>query len=177
MRWRSRVSVGLLGSIQLDFRDGCSWEFSDGSEAVTGVPEEGATTVNALHIYENYRPEPYYVTLSVTADSEAGSVEGTATIEVFVNEAEGFVITGWSAQDNLKSAIRALSGFAQAAGTVIIWVVIFIPVWVVVGVVIYLFVRLRTRLWLNLRRQGRSESGGGWGFLSRGRDGDAGEQS
>ena len=136
-----------------------SWEFSDGSEAVTGVPEEGATTVNALHIYENYRPEPYTVTLSVTADSEAGSVEGTATIEVFVSEAEGFVISGWSAQDNLKDAVRALSGFAQAVGTVAIWVVIFTPVWIVLAIVIYLIVRSRRRLRLNVRRRAPSASG------------------
>ncbi len=153
------------------------WEFSDGSEAVSGVPEEGATTVTALHVYENHRPQPYTVTLTITAESEAGDVEGIASFEVFVSEAEGFVITGWSAQDNLKGAIRALSRFAQAAGTVAIWVVIFIPVWIVVGVVIYLFVRLKRRLRLNVRRQGRSESGGGWGFLSRGRDGDTEEQS
>ena len=154
-----------------------SWEFSDGSEAVSGVPEEGATTVTALHVYDNHRPQPYTVTLTITAESEAGDVEGIASFEVFVSEAEGFVISGWSAQDNLKGAVRALSGFAQAAGTVAIWVVIFIPVWIVVGVVIYLFVRLRRRLRLNLRRRGQAESGGGGGFLSRGRDGDAEEQS
>ena len=138
-----------------------SWEFSDGSEAVTGAPEEGATTVTAMHLYENHRPQPYTVTLTVTAESEAGDVEGSASFEVYVRESEGFVISGWSAEDNLKGAVRALSGFAQAAGTVAIWVVIFVPVWLVVGVVIYVFVRFRRRLRLNLRRRGRSESGVG----------------
>ena len=64
-------------------------------------------------------------------------------VEVYVRESEGFVISGWSAEDNLKGAVRALSGFAQAAGTVAIWVVIFVPVWLVVGVVI---LRLRAIL-------------------------------
>ena len=85
-----------------------SWEFSDGSEAVTGAPEEGATTVTATHDYENHRPQSFTVTLTVSADSDAGKVEGNAEIEVFVQESKGFVISGWSAEDNLKGAVRAL---------------------------------------------------------------------
>ncbi|MCY4578763.1 MAG: DUF4349 domain-containing protein [Chloroflexi bacterium] len=157
------------------------WEFSDGSEAVTGAPEEGATTVTTSHVYQNHRPEPFYATLTISAESEAGNVEGTATIEVFVQEAEGFVITGWSAGDNLKDAVRALSGFAQAAGTVAIWVTIFVPVWLVLGVIIYLLVRFRGRVRLNRRRregrESRSDSGGGEGYLSTAQDGDAEERS
>ena len=154
-----------------------SWEFSDGSEAVTGAPEEGATTVTASHVYENHRPQSFTVTLTVSADSDAGEVEGSASIEVFVQESKGFVVSGWSAGDNLKNAIRALSGFAQAAGTVAIWVVIFIPVWIVVGVVIYLIVRFRGRLRLRRRRRARSESGVSEGYLSSSQDGDSEEQS
>ena len=154
-----------------------SWEFSDGSEAVSGVPEEGATTVTALHVYDNHRPQPYTVTLTITAESEAGDVEGFASFEVFVSEAEGFVISGWSAGDNLKDAVRALSGFAQAAGTVAIWVVIFTPVWIVLAIVIYLIVRSRRRLRLGRRRRARSESGVNEGFVSSAQDGDMEEQS
>lgn len=158
-----------------------SWEFSDGSEAVTGAPEEGATTVTTSHVYQNHRPEPFYATLTISAESEAGNVEGKATIDVFVQEAEGFVITGWSAGDNLKDAVRALSGFAQAAGTVAIWVAIFVPVWLVLGVIIYLLIRFRGRVRLNRRRregrESRSDSGGGEGYLSTARDGDAEERS
>ena len=134
-----------------------SWEFSDGSEAVTGAPEEGATTVTATHVYQNYRPQSYTVTLTVTADSEGGKIEGSAAIEVFVHEAKGFVISGWSAGDNLKAAIRALSGLAQATGTVLIWLVIFSPVWLVAGIVIYLFLRFRRRMIDTSRRHTASE--------------------
>ena len=153
-----------------------TWEFSDGSEAVTGIPEAGATTITALHIYENHRPDPFYVTLTVSAESEAGSVEGTATIEVFVNEAEGFVVTGWSAGDNLKDAVRALSGFAQAVGTLAIWVAIFTPVWLVAGVVIYLIVRSRRRFRLGRLRRARSESGVSESNVSSVQDGESEEQ-
>ena len=144
---------------------------------MTGAPEEGATTVTAMHLYENHRPQPYTVTLTVTAESEAGDVEGSASFEVYVRESEGFVISGWSAEDNLKGAVRALSGFAQAAGTVAIWVVIFVPVWLVVGAVIYVFVRFRRRLRLNLRRRGPAESRVNGGFLSTAEDGDTEQRS
>ena len=154
-----------------------SWEFSDGTEAITGAPEEGATTVTAVHVYENHRPQPFTVTLTVTAESEAGNVEGSSSIEVFVDEAEGFVVSGWSAGDNLKSAVRALSGFAQAVGTVAIWVVIFTPVWIVLGLVIYLIVRSRRRLGLGRRRRARSESGVDEGYLSSVESGETEERS
>ena len=153
-----------------------SWEFSDGSEAVAGAPEEGATTVTATHVYVNHRPQPYTVTLRVSGESEAGEVEGSASFEVFVQEAEGFVITGWSAGDNLKDAVRALSGFAQAVGTVAIWVVIFIPVWIVIGLVIYLIVRSRRRLRLGRIRRARSRSGVNEGYLSSAEGSEAEEQ-
>jgi len=154
-----------------------SWEFSDGTEAVAGAPEEGATTVTASHVYENHRPQPYTATLKITAESEAGDVEGIASFEVFVQESEGFVISGWSAGDNLKGAIRALSGFAQVAGTVAIWLVIFIPVWIVLGVVVYLFVRFRRRLIIGSRRRTPAESGLDEGNLSTAQSGDAEERS
>ena len=154
-----------------------TWEFSDGSEAVSGAPEEGATTVTTTHVYLNHRPEPFSVTLTVSAESEAGNVEGAATIEVFVQEAEGFVISGWSAGENLKSAVRALSAFAQAAGTVAIWVVIFIPVWIVIGIVIYLIVRFKRRLTVSSRLRASSESGDDGRYLSTAQGGDAEERS
>jgi len=153
-----------------------SWEFSDGTEAIAGAPEEGATTVTAVHVYENHRPQPFTVTLTVTAESEAGNVDGSSSIEVFVQEAEGFVVSGWSAWDNLKDAVRALSGLAQAVGTLAIWVLIFIPVWIIIGLVIYLIVRSRRRLRLGRRRRARSESGVNEGYLSSVQDGDAAEQ-
>ena len=91
-----------------------TWEFSDGTPAVMGTPEEGATTVTALHVYENHRPQSYTVTLTVSAESEAGNVEGSSSIEVFVQEAEGFVVSGWSAGDNSEGrgarAVRLRAG-------------------------------------------------------------------
>ena len=154
-----------------------TWEFNDGTPAVSGTPEEGATSVDTLHVFDNHRPQSYTATLTASAESAAGKVEGSASSEVFVQESQGFVISGWSAGDDLKSAVRALSGVAQAAGTVLIWVVTFSPVWLAIGVVIYVFVRFRHRLIESSRRRAPSESGVDESYLSTARDGEAEEQN
>lgn len=153
------------------------WEFGDGSPALTGAVEEGASKVETTHIFENHRPLEYTVTLTISADSDAGKVEGASSFGVYAREVEGFVISGWSAGDNLKGAIRALSGFAQVAGTVAIWAVIFIPVWIVLGVVIYLIARFRRRLVVRSRRRAAAESGADEGYASTAQGGDAEERS
>ena len=153
------------------------WEFGDGSPALTGAVEEGASNVETTHIFENHRPLEYTVTLTISADSDAGKVEGASSFGVYAREVEGFVISGWSAGDNLKGAIRALSGLAQVAGTVAIWVVIFTPVWVVLGLVIYLIARSRRRLRLGRRRRTRAESSVDEGYLSTAQSDDMEERS
>ena len=109
------------------------WDFGDGSRVVAGTPAEGETRVSARHTYDNYRPIGYTVTLTISADSAAGRVEGVSAFDVYVEEAQGLVIGGWSAGDNARSAARALSGVAQGAGTLLIWLAIFSPVWIVGG--------------------------------------------
>ena len=121
------------------------WDFGDGSATVTGIPEEGATRAAATHAYENYRPQPYSVTLTVTAQSEAGEVKGSSSFEVVVKESQSLVIGGWSAGDDAKAAIRALSGFAQILGTLLIWLAIFTPAWLVLAGIVYGIIRLRRR--------------------------------
>ncbi len=135
-----------------------SWEFGDGTPVVSGNIPDGATSVEVSHVYANYRPQPYSVTLTISAGSEAGEVEGSTYIEVFAYESEGFVISGWSASDNLQSAMRALSGLAQATGTALIWLAIFSPVWLILAAVVYGFVRIRRRMIDNSRRNMASYS-------------------
>ena len=119
------------------------WDFGDGSPPVTGVPEEGVTRAVATHAYADYRFRPYAVTLTVTADSQAGQVEGSSSFTVQVAEARGLIIGGWSAGATGKTAIRALSVVAQGLGTIIIWLAIFSPVWLIGGGIIYAIARVR----------------------------------
>lgn len=136
------------------------WDFGDGSRAITGVPVEGETRVSAKHIYANSRPIPYTVTLTITAESDAGRVHSTSSFEVYVSESRGLVVGGWSAGDTAKTAVRALSVVGQALGSVLIWLAIFSPAWLIVGGVVFVAVRLNNRrrqqqntLRLGLRRQ------------------------
>ena len=121
------------------------WDFGDGSATITGIPEEGATRAVATHSYENHRPQPYEVTLTVTAQSDAGEVKGSSSFKVVVDESKGLVIAGWSAGNTAKTATRALSGVVQAVGSLLIWLAIFSPVWLALIGIAYGLFRLRRR--------------------------------
>ena len=118
-----------------------SWDFGDGTAPERGVPGEGITSAIAEHIYADHRPRPYQATLEVKGQSEAGEVVSRSEIAVFVQEARGFIIAGWSAGDTSKTAVRTLSAVGQIAGTLLIWLGIFSPLWILLGGVAYLIVR------------------------------------
>ena len=121
------------------------WDFGDGTPAVTGEIAEGVTNAVTTHVYPDHRPFSFTATLTITAQSEAGEVEGFSTVQVQVTEVRGWAIAGWSASDQGKTAVRALSGVGQVAVSVLIWAAIFSPIWGLVGVGGFLgWRRLRT---------------------------------
>ena len=126
-----------------DFR--YRWDFGDGSATVFQVPEEEDTRAVAEHAYPDHRPDPYRVTLTVIAQSEAGEIRGSGSFSVRVNEVEGFAVAGWDVGSTFKTAVRALSVVGQALLTVLIWVGIFSPVWLAVITVLVVIPRLRRR--------------------------------
>ena len=109
------------------------WDFGDGSESATGMLEVGGTTAVATHVYEHHRPFSYQATLTITAESEAGTVEDSSSLNVRVREIQGWVITGLSFSDQGKTAVRTLSAVGQGALIGVIWVAILSPAWLVVG--------------------------------------------
>ena len=125
------------------------WDFGDGTPTEIGVPEEGATRVGTVHSFSDYRPDPYEVTFTMSAMSEAGKVSTTASFYIFVNESRGFIIGGWSAGETGKTAVRALSVALQVLGTIVIWLAVFSPIWLLIAAavfgIIYLLRRLRGR--------------------------------
>ncbi len=121
------------------------WDFGDGSPSIGGSLAAGETRTTTSHTYANQRPEPYIVTMTVTGDSEVGDVETTAEFFVSVVESQGLIIQGWNAGEDAKDATRFLSGFAQAAGTLIIWVAINSPVLAILGGVLLGIVVLSRR--------------------------------
>ena len=52
---------------------------------------------------------------------------------------------GWSVLEEFKSAIRGIVIFGQWLGTVVIWLIIFVPLWVVIAGGIYYWRRRRKR--------------------------------
>lgn len=118
------------------------WDFGDGSPTVIGAPEEGATQVAVLHTYENYRPQPYEATLTLTAQSEAGEVKDSGNFYVEVNEYQGLVVGNWNLLDSAKWAIRSLSVVALAIVNIVIWLAIFSPVWLALAAAGYGLYRL-----------------------------------
>ncbi len=109
------------------------WDFGDGSEPAKGMLGQGITTAVATHVYEHHRPFPYQATLTITAESEAGTVEDSNSLDVRVREVPGWVIAGWSFSDQGKTAVRTLSAVGQGALIGVIWVAILSPAWLVVG--------------------------------------------
>ena len=132
------------------------WDFGDGSATVVGLPAEGATRATASHAYRDYRPDPYEVVLTVTAQSDAGEVTGAGSFLVQVNEAEGFIVAGWDAGGAAKSAVRALTAVGQGLLIGLIWLGILSPVWLVILAVVILAPRLRRRF--RPQRQGGAHS-------------------
>ena len=131
------------------------WNFGDGAPTETGSPEEGATRIETVHKFNDYRPNAYPVVFSMSAMSEAGKVSASGNFHVQVTESRSFIIGGWSAGNTGKTAVRALSLVGQALGTIIIWVAVFSPVWLLIagGVIGFRYL------------QRRSGGGGGW-YLS-----------
>lgn len=125
---RAEYTASFTRSTELsNFR--YTWDFGDGSAPAVGLPEPDEARVTATHVYDNFRPQPYPVTFTVSADSDAGEVTGSAAFHTTVEESEGLVIAGWSAGRNFKSASRALSAVLQVGGTILIWAITFSPIW------------------------------------------------
>ncbi len=122
-----------------------SWDFGDGSSPVTGELSDGQTSASATHVYDNHRPRPYDVTLTVTASSEAGDIEAGSQTSVYVEQALGWTVGGWTPGEDGKDATRALTELLQGLSTLLIWLVIFSPVWLIAAAVIWYLVRRARR--------------------------------
>ena len=122
-----------------------AWDFGDGSSPVTGELSDGQTTASATHVYENHRPRPYDVTLTITASSEAGDIEARSQTSVYVEQALGWTVGGWSPGEDGKDAVRAMTSLLQSLSTLLIWLAIFSPVWLIAAAVVWYLVRRARR--------------------------------
>ena len=51
-------------------------------------------------------------------------------------------VNNWNPLTIIKNAFRSLVGLAQGLGTILIWLIIFIPLWILVGLAIYVIKRI-----------------------------------
>ena len=121
------------------------WDFGDGTPTVTGNLDETATRVETVHSYTDHRPQPYAVTFTVSAISDAGRVSASDSFGVAVKESKGIVVGGWDFGATGKTAVRALSAVGRALVIVLIWVGIFSPVWLIIGGILVFMARRRRR--------------------------------
>ena len=126
---------------------------------MSGSLEAEGTRLVVEHTFADHRPAPYTVQLTVSAMSEAGRVTGSDTLYVRVVEAERFVSSGWDISGTFKTAVRALTAFAQASIIVLIWVAVFSPVLLVLGGVVYLANRRQRQLVSRARAQMSAPAG------------------
>ena len=104
------------------------WTFGDGTAPMEGnIGAENVVEVS--HSYVHLRQQPYTATFTVLGDSEAGPVEASGSINVYVIEGEGWVVGGYNLEGNTKDAVRLFSVLVKGLITVIIWIVIFSPFW------------------------------------------------
>ena len=120
------------------------WAFRDGSPPVEGVLGGDATSIEVEHKYIH---EGWHVaTLTVTGDSEVGTVEASSSVEVRVIEGKGWVVGGYDLRGNTRDAVRLLSVVFKGIVTGAIWIVILTPLWGALFAVVFLLNRLSKRL-------------------------------
>ncbi len=116
------------------------WDFGDGSEVEEGALDEG-NAVETAHRYLHLRNQPYVATLTVTGESEAGGVEASTMVYVYVVEKEGWVVGGYDLLGNAQDAIRLFSIVVRGAVEVGIWLIILSPLWGGAAAAVYLLNR------------------------------------
>ena len=131
-----------------------SWNFGDGSapdEGMLGAIDD-SSKVDAIHTYQNFRPNPYVGVLTITGQTEVGEVEATGKFLVFVRETIGVAAADLNAGNTVRDASRTLQSFGVFLAKAGLWLLILSPVWLIGGVV--LFVLLRRRGAISIPRRG-----------------------
>ena len=103
------------------------WDFGDGSGVDEGDLDEESATVEVEHQY--IHEGRYVATLTVTGESEVGTVVASSQVDVNVVEGRGWVVGGYNIQGNTKEAVRLLSVVLRGLVTVTIWVAVLSPLW------------------------------------------------
>lgn len=125
-----------------------SWNFGDGSAPVEGVigEDEGSGKVDISHTYENHRPNPYFVELTVTGQTDVGEVEASGAFLVFVRETIGVKASELDAGNTTRDAVRTLQSVGVFIAKGGLWLLILSPAWLIGGAVLFVLLRRRSAI-------------------------------
>ena len=130
-----------------------SWNFGDGSAPVEGDlgDTDAAAQVDAKHTYRNFRPDPYFVTLTITGQTDVGEVEVSGSLFVFVRETIGVAAAELDAGSTVRDAGRTLQSVGVFLAQGGLWLLILSPAWLVGGVIVFVLIRRRKAIRLPRR--------------------------
>ena len=125
-----------------------SWNFGDGSAPVESSlgDSDAAVKVDASHTYQNFRSNPYVVSLTVNGQTEVGEVEVSSEVLVFVRETIGVKAADLDAGNTTRDAVRTLQSVGVFLAKGGLWLAILSPAWLIVGAAAFLVIRRRRAL-------------------------------
>lgn len=122
-----------------------TWNFGDGSAPLTVAlaDDEESTEINATHAFQNFRPNAYMVTLTITGQTEVGEVEATGEVWVSVRESIGVASADLDAGSTVRDAGRTLGQIGVFVLEMGLWIAILSPAWIIGLAILYFVVRRR----------------------------------
>ena len=122
-----------------------TWNFGDGSAPLTFAlaDDEESTEINATHAFQNFRPNAYMVTLTITGQTEVGEVEATGEVWVSVRESIGVASADLDAGSTVRDAGRTLGQIGVFVLEMGLWIAILSPAWIIGLAILYFVVRRR----------------------------------
>jgi len=125
-----------------------SWNFGDGSAPVEGDIDSTVDggQVDTKHTYQNFRPNPYVVVLTVTGQTDVGEVEARGEFYVFVRETIGVSAAELDAGDTTRDAVRTLQSVGVFLAKGGLWLLILSPAWLIGGAVLFVLLRRRNAI-------------------------------
>lgn len=121
-----------------------TWDFGDGSTPQQGSLADSASSVQAQHVYVNYRPQAYHATLTISGQSNEGAAKGESSVAIQVVQASQLGAS-WDPGSSSRSATHALANVGTALGKAGIWIGIFSPIWLVLAVIAFFAWRMRRK--------------------------------
>ncbi len=132
-----------------------SWDFRDGSNPVQGTVDPGVISTEVNHTFDRWRSEPYAIRFEVWADSEAGEVRETSSIQIWVQPSPKIESSDFAPGSVATQGLNVLIATSSWAANAAIWIGVTLPIWIVAAGVVYGIIWLVRRM--RARRRSKLE--------------------